>query len=66
MNETLAEIGIHLAREAYAATLAAWVDGTGTQGAVEAAEARLERCQLAAEMARPVAMTSAYLTNRGR
>jgi hypothetical protein len=63
MDATLAEIGLMLAREAYGQARAAWIEGTGSQAAVEDAEARLERCQLAAERAAFAVAPSHYLRN---
>lgn len=62
MDATIKALDLHLAREAYGAALLSLVDGTGGAEAVAAAEARLERCEMATEIGREY-VPSFYLSN---
>ena len=66
MQDTMTAIELHLAREAVGAALEAWVVGAGSEDAVTAAAARLDRLQLATERVAFAVVPSHYATNGGR
>lgn len=60
---TALDIETFLARESFASALASWVDGVGSDAAVAAALAQVERCELTAERAAFTVGTSHYAMN---